>query len=542
LGGFLDERFGLHKIREVLVDRGVSNSPGWWHTLGSINLSLLAVLGFTGVLLTLNYSPSVDYAYHSVYYIETVVPLGWVIRGLHHWAASFLVIGLILHLCHTFVTMAFRRPRELTWLSGVVLFLVVLGFSFTGYLLPWDQKAYWATVVGTSMAEQVPLIGTVLLTVVRGGLEVGAATLARFYGTHVTLLPSLLVIFVLVHLYLVVFHGMAGKRPDPTEERPVEPEVVATKSTPFWPDVIAKDSVAILVVLTALLWVALSVGAPLEAPADATDTTYIPRPEWYFLPLFQVLTYLPGWAEAAGTVAIPVLGILALVALPLWGPRLVVSRRAQWAMLGLGVLTLGVISWLGYEAVASSPPEIAVTDPRISRGKLHYEQLGCVNCHSVRGIGGVVGPDLTLIGLLRPDSVWLSEHLVDPEAFSPSTLMPAFPLASPQLADLVAYLRSLGNDLRYTEAAPPLFQSRCGICHALAGTQNAFGVDLTPIGRLRSVAYVHAYIEDPRSQNPDGVMPPGTGLSHEEVENIARYIVAQSLAAQGGRNGVRPPE
>jgi mono/diheme cytochrome c family protein len=153
-----------------------------------------------------------------------------------------------------------------------------------------------------------------------------------------------------------------------------------------------------------------------------------------------------------------------------------------------------------------------------------------------------VGPDLTLIGLLRPDSVWLSEHLVDPEAFSPNTLMPAFPLATLQLADLVAYLRSLGNDLRYTEAAPPLFQSRCGICHALAGTQNAFGVDLTPIGRLRSVAYVHAYIEDPRSQNPDGVMPPGTGLSHEEVENIARYIVAQSLAAQGGRNGVRLPE
>ena len=164
----------------------------------------------TGILLTIYYVPTPDHAYDSVQYITTQVPAGWLIRGLHHWGASAMVVLVGLHLLRVVFHGAYKYPREMTWMTGVVLLLLTVGFGFTGYLLPWDQKAYWATTVGTSIAGSAPLVGDWMLRIVRGGEELSAVTLARFFGVHVWVLPLLLLTIVLIHLYLVIRIGISA--------------------------------------------------------------------------------------------------------------------------------------------------------------------------------------------------------------------------------------------------------------------------------------------------------------------------------------------
>lgn len=560
-GNFWDERLGLSGIRSRLLERGIPAEVGWAHTLGSVSLALLAVLVVTGILLTVNYSPSTEHAYHSVRYIDHEARFGPLVRGLHYWAASFLVLAVGVHLLHSFWRFAFRCPREITWCTGACALVAVLAFAFTGYLLPWDEKAYWATVVGTNMVGQFPGVGGFLLRVVRGGEEVGAATLSRFYGAHVTILPFLLAVLVGLHLYLVVLHGIARKdaaRSAPRAQgeswrspvRGARPNNGSNR-VPFWPNVMAMDAAAAFVVLAVLFVVAARSGAPLEAPADPTNTQYVPRPEWYFLPLFKLLTFFPGSWEPIAAVVIPLGSALVVLTVPWWAALLASSRAGQRVLVGgAGLAVAGVVA-LGIAAVA--PPgavELQVggakprvwtlppPEPRIARGRLLFEQLGCPNCHSVRGLGGVVGPDLTLVGLRRPDTAWLAAHLDDPRSIVPTSPMPPFPLEGERKSDLVAFLLSLGNDLRYTPRAPRLYAERCTACHRLGGEGGTYGPNLDRVGRVRTAAYVHQYVESPTSLNPDARMPPAAfGLSHEEVEDIARYVVATAL---GGPGAVQP--
>lgn len=523
---------------------------GWLHTLGSVTLALLAVLTLTGVLLTLNYSPSTEHAYHSVRYIENEVPLGSLVRGLHHWAASFVVVAIALHLLHAFVHFAFVRPRELTWCTGVALLLIVLAFGFTGYLLPWDEKAYWATVVGTSMARQVPGAGESLLYLLRGGAEVGAAALSRFYGAHITLLPVLLALLVGVHLYLVVLHGISRDGEGRARRRrraganardgSVDGRAEESRSVPFWPDVLAMDATAVFLVLALLFFIALQVGAPLEAPADPTNTEYTPRPDWYFLPLFKLLTFFPGSAESIAALGLPLLMATALLSLPWWGRSLVRSARGRTSLLGGAGLAFTSVIALGVAGARASPRGLAPPPPAVARGRLLFDQLGCLNCHTIRGIGGIVGPDLTVVGLRRPDFGWLADHLRDPRSIVPATPMPAFPLQGESLSDLVAFLLSLGNDVRYSALAPELYRKNCSACHRLGGQGGTYGPDLGRVGRLRTVAYIHQYTEDPSSLNRDARMPAAVNLTHEQVEDVSRYVVATARGAQGGVRPERP--
>jgi quinol-cytochrome oxidoreductase complex cytochrome b subunit len=206
---WLDERVGWRDIWEAIFLRKIPK-VNWFYTLGSATLFLAVNQAVTGILLTLYYVPTPDHAYDSVQYITTQVAMGWLIRGLHHWGASAMVVVVVLHMLRVIFYGAYKYPRELTWITGVLLFLVVIGFGFTGYLLPWDQRAYWATTVGTRIAGTPPFIGDYLLKIMRGGPELSAVTLARFFGTHIWVLPATLALIIGVHLYLVIKIGISA--------------------------------------------------------------------------------------------------------------------------------------------------------------------------------------------------------------------------------------------------------------------------------------------------------------------------------------------
>jgi len=208
-GNWMNERLGWRAVWEAIFMRKVPH-VNWLYTLGSATLFLAVNQAVTGILLTLYYVPTPDHAYDSVVYITTQLPAGWLIRGLHHWGASAMVVVTVAHLLRECFYGAYKYPREVTWITGVFLFMVVIGFGFTGYLLPWDQKAYWATTVGTRIAGVAPGIGDYLLRVARGGPDLSAVTLARFFGTHIWVLPAALALLVLTHLYLVIRVGISA--------------------------------------------------------------------------------------------------------------------------------------------------------------------------------------------------------------------------------------------------------------------------------------------------------------------------------------------
>jgi ubiquinol-cytochrome c reductase cytochrome b subunit len=205
---WLDERLGLTTIYNTVLDRNVPK-VNWLFTLGSATAILFALQAVTGTFLTVYYVPSPDHAYDSIQYIMTGVAYGWLIRGIHHWGASLMVITVFLHMLRTFYMAAYKYPREITWLTGVVLLLSTLGMGFTGYLLPWNQRSYWATTVGTEIPGTVPFIGPFITRLLRGGTDLSAVTLTRFFSLHIWFLPAIIILLIGVHLYLVIRIGIS---------------------------------------------------------------------------------------------------------------------------------------------------------------------------------------------------------------------------------------------------------------------------------------------------------------------------------------------
>ncbi len=206
---WLEERLGLEAIYSTVLDRKVPK-VNWWFTLGSASLFLAVMQGLTGVFLTMYYVPSPDKAYDSIQYIMNGVAFGWLIRGIHHWGASLMVLVVFIHMLRTFFYGAYKYPREITWLTGVFLLLFTLGMGFTGYLLPWNQRAFWATTVGTEIVGTVPFIGDFLLKALRGGTDISAVTLARFFSAHIWILPAGVILMISVHMYLIIRLGISN--------------------------------------------------------------------------------------------------------------------------------------------------------------------------------------------------------------------------------------------------------------------------------------------------------------------------------------------
>lgn len=439
LAGWLDTRLGGGLFGGFL-NRKVPDETGLPHTLGSATLFLLVVQVVTGIVLAMNYSPSPEHAYDSITFIMSQVLFGPVLRGLHHWGSSVLVILVGLHMLRTFVWGSYKAPREVTWMVGVTLLLIVMGFAFTGYLLPWTQQSYWATVVGTKIVGTVPGIGGWLLQLVRGEAGVGPVTLARFYAIHVLLLPALLVPLVILHLYLVYRHGIA---PAPGNE------ATARKNKGFYPEQLAEDMGVSLLILLVLFGLTAWRGVPTEVRADPASTTYVPRPEWYFLFFFQLLKYFEGplW-EPFGVVVLPLVAILLLFLVPLLDrrpERRPVRRPFAMAVAAGTVVLVGGLTYFGAVQVPSGTRMAPVGSPQafVDRGREVFVANHCGSCHIIAGQGSAVGPELTHIGgRLTPDR--LAKQIRTPESVNPNTNMPVFDkISDDDLKALVAYLLTL---------------------------------------------------------------------------------------------------
>lgn len=429
---WLDERLNLGPVRIALLDEPIPGGASWIYIFGSITFFFFVLQLVTGMFLAIYYSPSTEHAHVSIQYIMDEVAFGSFIRGLHHWGASGMIISIGLHMLQVFLYGAYKRPRELLWIVGVVLFILTLAFGFSGYLLPWDQRAYWATQVGINMVGTLPLIGDVLVRILRGGQSLGAMTLSRFYALHTLFLPWMLMGLVVVHLFILRRVGPAG---------PWDEEQAARVREPFWPKQVAMDAVAIGVSFVFIAILALSVPAPLSDPADPSDTSFTPVPEWYFLFYFQLLKYLDGPLEIVGTIVLPILFFLGLFALPWLDRRRERHPASRPMVVGAGagflIMVFTFLSLSLYE-VASLPK----SDPSVLRGKGLYQELDCAGCHRIHGKGEAFAPDLSYVGDTR-ERDWFIHHFRDPQAIVPDSEMPEYGLNEEELSDLTNYMLTL---------------------------------------------------------------------------------------------------
>lgn len=295
---------------------------------------------------------------------------------------------------------------------------------------------------------------------------------------------------------------------------------------PFFPYAVFKDVVVAFLVLCLLGVLAWYIGSPLEDLADPTDTTYNPRPEWYFLFLFEALKFVPGRLEAIAAVLLPAVAILCLLLVPMLdrGPTRHPLDRPLWT--GCGLVALLVVIWLTWRG-ARSPliNPVIERDPLVLAGQRLYRELRCASCHMIKGAGGLVGPELDKV-VGNKTAEWLSAHFRDPQAVTPGSVMPQFHLLEDEIQALVAYMQSLAIQ-PFTEEAPRLFATHCAACHRIGSEGGDLGPDLSRIGSARDNAYLRAYIEDPSRINPDSVMPSYTGqLTDVQIEELSRYLAS----------------
>jgi ubiquinol-cytochrome c reductase cytochrome b subunit len=329
---WLDQRTGYRDITREALFENIPGGSRWRYVWGSTLSFTLTVQIITGIFLWMAYSPSSQTAWESVYYIQNQMWGGWILRGIHHYTAQAMNILLVLHLMQVVIDGAYKAPREINFWFGIILLLLVLGLSLTGYLLPWDQKGFWATKVATNIAGITPVIGPSLQRVVIGGADYGHHTLTRFFALHAGVLPGAIILLLVAHIYLFRRHGITAKQP------------LQKPDAAFWPDQVLKDAVACLAVLGAVLFLIVrNKGSDLGAPADPSEPYSAARPEWYFLFLFQFLKYFPGGTELWGAIIIPSLLIGIIFLMPFLGKWKLGHRfnlGLLWSLLtGIGLLT-----------------------------------------------------------------------------------------------------------------------------------------------------------------------------------------------------------
>jgi cytochrome b6 len=349
---WLDERLGLAEIEKLAKKKEVPvHRHTVWYYFGGMTLFLFMIQIATGILLLFYYRPSAEEAYESVQFLMTEVEFGWLIRSIHSWAANLMIFVLFIHMFSVLLLKVYRRPREVTWLSGVGLLGISLAFGFTGYLLPWNELSYFATRVGTEIMGVLPVVGLFFLKVLRGGEEVTGATLTRFYGFHVAVLPLLTTLLLGLHLFLVQKHGMSVP---PGVER----QGGSRRVMPFLPNFLLRDLVGWLCALAVLAALAAYFPAELGEKADPFASAPIGiKPEWYFMFMFKTLKYLPSYilgieGEVVGVIGFGVAGLF-LVLIPFLDWRTArgePSRLFTWIAIAIIVFIL-VLTYLGYTEV-----------------------------------------------------------------------------------------------------------------------------------------------------------------------------------------------
>lgn len=567
---FIDERTGIKQLVAHLLDEPIRGGARWAYVFGSALLGAFGVQAATGIALMTSYAPSDKTAWASVHFIQFQQAGGWLVRGLHHFGAQAMVVLLGVHIAQVALFGAYKKPREVNWWLGLGLLAITLGFALTGYLLPWDQKGYWATRVATNIAGTVPVVGEATQRFLQGGSEYGSLTLTRFYTLHVVVLPALLVALVLAHVALFRKHGVT---PSPKADLS---RVESFHPHQLWKDVVAAALVTAIVVALAIA----GHGAPLDAPADPSSD-YPARPEWYFLALFELLKYFHGPLEIVGTVVLPGLLGLYFFVLPFLDRKEGTAVRgrlkplAPVAFVGIAVVGLTIKAMRGDAADASFQKERAKANARAEvavklaregvppegplamlarapevRGPELFEKH-CGACHTLAGLGSEKdrkGPKLDGWA----SEPWILDQLHDPDGdarFGRTPYKGEMPSMDVRPADADASWKPMSReDMQATAAflatgdpkharGLQIVKTQCTSCHLYQGAGDDGGQGLAPeLANYGTVAWVRAQIANPASKetyrenalDPErkGHMPRFDGdLSAADIDLLAQWVV-----------------
>jgi ubiquinol-cytochrome c reductase cytochrome b subunit len=335
---WLDERTGFVTLTKDFLTEDVPGGVSYWYTFGSATLIAFIIQIVTGIFLTFYYSPSATTAWESTKFIYDKVLLGQLLLSLHYWGASAMIVLVTMHLLQALVWGAYKKPRELQWVVGVLLFFLTLAMGLTGYLLPWDLNAYFATQVSINIAGTIPVIGTTIANFLQDGSTMGTLTINRFYALHIWLTPALMFLLVGAHLTIFRHNGPAGP---PVDEKP---KAVG----PFYPDQIFMDTVVAFIMFGIVLLLSILSPAPLLGKADPNNSTFVPSPAWYFDSLYGILNAAPANLELVATVVLPGVAVLALLLLP-WLDRNP-SRRwnTRWLLFAISAFVMANIIYMSY--------------------------------------------------------------------------------------------------------------------------------------------------------------------------------------------------
>jgi ubiquinol-cytochrome c reductase cytochrome b subunit len=559
---WLDERASVRAVWKWVADEEVPGGARVRYVFGSVLMYLFVQQVVLGILLASYYSPSGSDAWASVAYLNDTVTAGWFLRGLHHHGSSAMVIVTVLHFLQVVLAGAYRRPRELNWLTGLAMGGLVLAFALTGYLLPWDQKGYWATQVATGIMGTVPG-GEPMRILLQGGTEYGNLTLTRFYALHVFVLPLGLGGLLFLHLALFRKHGVTYPELPAAELR--------AKEQKFFPTQLLLDTVAMAVCAALMVFATVQThGAELYAPAQPASN-FVARPEWYFLFLFQLLKYFEGPLSIIATVILPGAAATFLVLLP-WldraksrkaGERIPVITGVAALLTGVVVLTSAAMvedgknekfqkSLKAAHAEAEYTRELAkigvlpqggdavlLNDPEVAVKQLFKEN--CQNCHTVDGVGGEEAPNFD--GYKSRE--WLSSVIRNPrskrffggnKAHATMDPYPPEKLPEEQLKAVVEYVTSLmgpaggSTDATLVATGKKLFEDDldCNTCHKTTAGEASDGPNLTGHGSEAWLARVIKNSAAPDIYGSSGAMPKFEGkLTEEQIADLAKFIHAQ---------------
>ncbi len=461
---WINERWPLDAVIRWSLEEEMAGGTSYAYVFGSAVLLTFLLQVITGILQFVYLVPTVDHAYDSLNYMRIQVPFGWLIHGLHYWGAVAMLILVGLHMSVNFIFGAYKHPRQLTWVLGTCLLLLTQAQVFTGPVLPWDERGYWEGEVGTSIAGTAPIIGDFVKRILRGGYSLSQLTLSRFFVLHAAIIPALLLAFIPLHIVAFRRFGVAG----PWNE--AKRRVIGH----FWPDQVFKDGLVFACIVVALVGFCVYFPPSIAGPADPLDTSYIPKPEWNFLFLYQALKFFRGALEPVGTVGIPGFLILFLLLIPFLdrNPSRNPAER-PYAMTGGAafvaiILTLAYIGYYskpGAESAAPAPkpsspaavsPAVPVTAD-IKAGAQLFQTEGCIGCHKIHSVGGTVGPDLSSGVLKGKDREWLIAQIRNPKSHFPNTIMPSYTGPSDQQVNAVVdYLLNVAAGGTLAPTAVPL--------------------------------------------------------------------------------------
>ena len=411
---WIDDRSGISDMIKPLMNHPVPPGSKWSYVFGSATLFCLILQVITGIGLSLLYQPSSSDAYQSLQFITHKAAFGNLLRGIHYFGASAMILMVGIHMIRVYITAAYKYPREMAWISGVILLILTIAMGFTGQLLRWDSNGVWSSVVAAEQLGRFPLIGKPIARLLLGGDTIGGHSLSRFYSYHVFIIPAIIFVLVGFHLMLVIRNGIseppkAGRPVDPKTYRQWYKDMLRKTGIPFWPYAAWRDVVFGAMTIIIVISLAYIFGPPeLSGSPDPAYVYTTPKPDWYMLAIFSLFALMPPKIESVVIVAGPVLTILILLALPFFsnkGERSPVRR--PWAVFGsmcvivfvFTLFLLGEISpWSpDFKATPLTTNNIHSTDSVVNYGALLFYQKGCLYCHKIGDQGGLKGPDLSKV-------------------------------------------------------------------------------------------------------------------------------------------------